>query len=30
MIDHRRTDALGDALIPTWLAPALAEDDPTS
>ena len=29
MIDHRRTDALGDALIPTWLAPALAEDDPT-
>jgi len=23
MVDHRRTDALGDALIPEWLAPAL-------
>ncbi len=26
MVDHRRTDALGDALIPTWLTPALEAD----
>ena len=26
MIDHRRTDALGDALIPTWWTPALEAD----
>ena len=26
MVELRRVDALGDALIPTWLAPALAED----
>jgi len=26
MVEHRRTDALGDALIPNWLAPALEAD----
>ncbi len=30
MVDHRRVDALADALIPAWLAPALAETDPTT
>ena len=30
MVDHRRVDALADALIPAWLAPALAETDPTA
>lgn len=28
MIEHRRVEALGDALIPAWLARALAEDTP--
>ena len=26
MVDHRRTDALGDARVPDWLAPALEAD----
>ncbi|WP_380783638.1 YgfZ/GcvT domain-containing protein [Sphingomonas sp. R86520] len=30
MIEHRRVEALGDALIPAWLAAALAEDTPTT
>ena len=29
MVEHRRIDALGDALIPTWLAAALTEGDAT-
>jgi folate-binding protein YgfZ len=28
MVEHRRVEALGDALIPDWLAAALAEDTP--
>lgn len=27
MIEHRRVEALGDAVIPTWLAAALADDE---
>jgi folate-binding protein YgfZ len=30
MIEHRRVEAIGDALIPAWLAAALAEDTPTT
>ena len=30
MIELRRVEALGDALIPTWLAAALAENDPSA
>jgi folate-binding protein YgfZ len=30
MIEHRRVEALGDALIPDWLAAALAEDTPAT
>ena len=30
MIELRRIEALGDALIPTWLAAALAESDPSA
>ena len=30
MIELRRVEALGDALIPTWLAAALTESDPTA
>ena len=30
MIEHRRVEALGDALVPEWLATALADDAPTT
>ncbi|MDT8759231.1 folate-binding protein [Sphingomonas psychrotolerans] len=29
MVELRRVEALGDALVPAWLAPALAAEDPT-
>ena len=30
MVEHRRVDALGDAIVPAWLANALAADDKAS